>query len=109
MELRQLGGALGRAEPGAGALAKVDAEFLYFSVGMKDGPESGAATAAALARMNEAVARCDAGCRYLNFVERPGDPSVCWDAETYARLQRARAAFDPDEIFRANHTIVPSP
>jgi FAD/FMN-containing dehydrogenase len=108
MELRQLGGALGRAEPGAGALPKVDAEYLFFAVGMKDGPESGDLTEGHVSRMTDALAPFDAGCRYLNFAERHGDATDCWHADDYARLQRARAAYDPDGIFRANHAIVPS-
>jgi FAD/FMN-containing dehydrogenase len=107
-ELRQLGGAMGRRHPGGGALDRIDASFLYFGVGIKDGPESGEATEASLAKLNAAVTPYDAGCRYLNFVEQAGDPSVCWDAEAYERLQRARASYDPDGIFRANHVIAPT-
>jgi hypothetical protein len=108
MELRQLGGALRRREPGAGALATIDADFLYFGVGMVPGPEAAPAVKAAHARMIDAVNPWDAGCTYANFNEKHGDPSACWDAETFARLQRAKTAYDPDGILRANHAIVPT-
>jgi FAD/FMN-containing dehydrogenase len=109
VELRQLGGALGRKEPDAGALASLDAQFLYMGVGMRADEELAKATGAALARMHDAVAPYDAGCRYSNFVEdHLDDPSSCWDAEAYARLQKAKAAYDPDGLFRASHLIPPT-
>ncbi len=108
MELRQLGGALRRRGPGAGALASIDADFLYFGVGMVPGAEAAPAVRAAQARMIDAVKPWDAGCAYANFNEKHGDSSACWDAETFARLQRAKAAYDPDGILRANHAIVPT-
>ena len=42
-ELRQLGGALGRPHPGAGAMPMVDGQFLAFGVGIAATPEMGAA------------------------------------------------------------------
>ena len=109
VELRQLGGALGRREAGAGALASLDADFLYFGVGMEADEEMGKKARDDLTRMNEALVSHDAGCRYYNFSEQHlDDPSSCWDAETYARLQKARAAYDPDELFRASHAIAPA-
>lgn len=105
VELRHLGGALGPREPAAGALAAFDAGFLYFGVGMKDSPENGAATEAQLERMSSALSPWDAGSRYLNFLDERADPAVFWDGDSYARLQRARALYDPDGVFRANHVI----
>jgi FAD/FMN-containing dehydrogenase len=109
MELRQLGGALRRREPDAGALGSLDAEFLYMGVGMRADEETAKATAASLAPLHDALVPYDAGCRYSNFVEeRLDDPSSCWDADAYARLQKAKAAYDPDGLFRASHVIPPT-
>ena len=106
VELRQLGGALGRREAGAGALASMDADLLYFGVGMAADEEMAKVTGDDLARMNEALVAHDAGCLYHNFAEdHLDDPSGCWDAEAYARLKKAKAAWDPDGLFRPSHAI----
>jgi hypothetical protein len=45
---------------------------------------------------------------YLNFEEDPADPASFFGAETYGRLRDVKDAFDPDELFLANHPIPPA-
>ena len=69
-ELRQLGGALSRPHPGAGAMPMLDGEFLALGVGIAATPEMGAAGAAGRRRdSSRRWRRSASGRQYLNFVE----------------------------------------
>jgi FAD binding domain-containing protein/berberine-like enzyme len=105
VELRQLGGALAKAAPDAGAMASLNHGFVMFSVGMPMDEETGAA----IARHNEVVVDAlspwNAGVKYGNFTEAPTDPRTCFPAETFERLQQVKLHYDPEDVFRANHPI----
>jgi hypothetical protein len=47
---------------------------------------------------------------YLNFIGAEGEERVLagFGARTYARLQRVKAEYDPDNIFHINHNIRPA-
>ena len=45
---------------------------------------------------------------YPNFVEEPTDASGFFDADTWERLQRVKAPYDPRDLFRGNHHIPPA-
>jgi FAD/FMN-containing dehydrogenase len=47
----------------------------------------------------------DSGVKYANFVDIPMDARMCYPPETFDRLQRVKARYDPDDLFRANHPI----
>jgi FAD/FMN-containing dehydrogenase len=108
-ELRQLGGALARSGPDHGAADTFDGTYTMFSVGMTPTPEVAAAVAAALPVMRKAMAPYEGGRQYLNFAEQKGtDIRRFYDDETFDRLTRVKAQYDPDEVFRANHPIPPA-
>jgi hypothetical protein len=104
-ELRQLGGALGRREQGAGAFAAMDADYASHFVGLAPTPELAARGAADAVRAMAALAPVEAGGNYLNLAERRVDPSTGFDAATWKRLKAIRAAVDPDGLFLANHSF----
>jgi FAD/FMN-containing dehydrogenase len=104
-ELRQLGGALGRPHPGAGALPMLDGEFLAFACGIPVDPEVAARGHADCERLRAALAPWDNGGAYLNFVESAMDTSAAYAPEAWRRLRAIRAAADPDGLFVANHVI----
>jgi hypothetical protein len=70
VEVRHLGGALGRMEPGHGVLGTIEAGFAMFAVGMSMTPEMGAAMKAHIEVVHAALAPWNAGRDYLNFTER---------------------------------------
>ena len=37
---------------------------------------------------------------YMNFADRQADPRGAFDAVTYGRLRRVKAAYDPDDVIR---------
>ncbi len=104
-ELRQLGGALGRPHPGAGAMPMVDGQFLAFGVGIAATPEMGAAGQRDADAFIGALAPFTSGRQYLNFVEHPTDPSKGYDPVTWGRLVTLKSAFDPDAVIVANHPV----
>ena len=102
-ELRQLGGALGRAAPGAGALAKLDAGFVLNAVGMPIAPGSADAINADLDRLTDAMRPWHSAGGYINFADRPCDVEQIFTAEICARLRAVKDRWDPDGVIRANH------
>jgi FAD/FMN-containing dehydrogenase len=103
VELRHLGGALGRYA--GGALNRLDGDYLYFAVGIPMDPAVVAALEAHFAIVSAALAPQSSGNHYLNFAERPVDPVAFYGEQTYARLRKVKAEVDPLEIFRGNHEI----
>ena len=77
VELRHLGGALARPEPGHGALAALDGSFLAYSVGVYGDEASKAAVEANLASIKQAYAPYGGVRRYYNFVETKVDRRCC--------------------------------
>ena len=73
-ELRQLGGALGREHEGAGALPKLDGEFVVFAGAMAMTPEMAAQGQHDAHRLTKALSPWANGRSYLNFAENAVDP-----------------------------------
>jgi hypothetical protein len=90
VEVRHLGGALGRMQPGHGALATIEAGFALFAVGMAMTPELGAAVRAHIEIVQAALASWDAGRDYLNFTERRERGERLFGSTTYRRLQTVK-------------------
>lgn len=108
IEVRHLGGALGRRTPGCGALGSLAGGFAVFGVGMGPTPESIHAIEAGLDALHAAVAPWDEGRRYLNFSERPVDPASFYEPDAYRRLREVKRRVDPAARLLANHPIAPA-
>jgi hypothetical protein len=104
-ELRQLGGALGRPHEGAGALPKLEGQFVFFALGIAATPEMAATSLADASRAARAVAPWQNCKHYLNFAEHAVDTAKGFDKESYARLQALRAQLDPHGLMVSNHAI----
>ena len=83
----------------------MDGAFLTFAVGVLAVPELGAVHQQALAGIAAALAPYDDGRRYLNFTETSTDAARFFGPEAYQRLRAVKAAYDPENRFRANHPI----
>jgi FAD binding domain-containing protein/berberine-like enzyme len=105
VEVRHLGGALGRTSPEHGAFASVEAGFALFAVGLAMTPEMGAAVKAHVEVVHAALAPWDAGRDYLNFTERRERGERLFGAHTHRRLQAIKANVDPEDVFRSNHPV----
>ena len=107
VQLRQLGGALGRRSPGAGARATLPGSISLFALGVPEDEAAGATVTAHLESVQRAVLPYRSGY-YPNFVEEPADTSAFFDAETWARLRQVKALYDPGDLFKGNHHIPPA-
>ena len=105
VEIRHLGGALGRMQPGHGALATIEAGFALFAVGMAMTPVLAAAVRAHIEIVQAALASWDAGRDYLNFTERRERGERLFGSTTYRRLQTVKGKVDPEDVFRSNHPV----
>jgi hypothetical protein len=107
VEFRQLGGALGRTKPGSGAVTGLRGEFVMFSLGVPMDQDSAAAISHRLGEVSSVLEPFRCG-DYPNFVEKPTDASSFFDPETWAKLRRVKATYDPDDRFKGNHHIPPA-
>src|SRR3954447_17762331 len=94
LELRQMGGALARATPGAGARATLPGDISMFALGAIFDEPMREAVDTALADVDSALQPYRAGY-YANFVEEPADASAFFDPAAWARLRTVKAAYDP--------------
>src|SRR4051812_22039980 len=108
IELRHLGGAVGRAEPGHGATGTIDAGFALFGVGMAMTAEMVAGIEAYKPRLRAALEPYAAERAFLNFEEDEADSAYLFDPFTYARLRAVKAQYDPSDLFASNHPIPPA-
>jgi FAD/FMN-containing dehydrogenase len=105
VELRSLGGALGRRTPGHGARAKLDGDYLMFAVGGVFSPEQYGEVFAQAEAVSSALSPWDSGTRYLNFEEGKVDARLFFDEDTWRALRALRSHWDPKGLFLANHEI----
>lgn len=103
VELRQLGGAMGRQRFGGGAVRRRKGVAL-FAVGMCPFPDAAGPIDARIDELVEALHPWSAGRFSPNFSER-GDASGAFDPADLDRLRAVRRAIDPDGIFIATHRI----
>ncbi len=104
VELRQLGGAMGRQRFGGGAVRRRKGFGLY-AVGICPVPEAAPAIDARIDALIEALRPWSAGKFTPNFAERPAGADGAFDPADFDRLRAVRRAFDPDGIFHATHRI----
>ena len=104
-ELRQLGGAVGRPHPGAGALPRLEAAYAGFFIAVAATPELAARGLAAGAELERALAPWSSGRNVLTFTERPVDPGTVYESDRLARLRAVQAEVDPEGVFLANHPL----
>lgn len=108
IELRHLGGALGRPHPGGGALSTLEAEYSLYAAGMVPAPELEAPVRAQVRAIQAALGPWAAPRAYLNFTETRNRVESFWSRPTYQRLRRIKASVDPNDVIRANHPITPA-
>ena len=107
-DIRHVGGALRRPQPGSGALGTLDAEYMTFAVGIAPVPEARRAGNERLAMLHAALAPYDTGRLYLNFTDKRVDPARFYTPDAYRRLRAVKAVVDPQGVMRANHPIPPA-
>ena len=107
LQFRQMGGALARETPGAGARATLPGEISMFALGVAMDEAGGRAVREALDDLDAAVRPVAVG-HYPNFVEEPADASRFFAPGAWARLREVKALYDPEDVFAGNHHIPPA-
>ena len=102
VELRQLGGALSRPAPRAGALDRMDGSFLVLGVGMDTGA-GWAAVREDAHRIMSALQPWVTESTYLLMADEEADERRGWPAAAWRRLASLRAAADPRGLFVPRH------
>ena len=105
VEIRHLGGAVARPQPGHGAAAAFEAPFIMYSVGFAPTPEAAEAVEGAISVLREAVAGWEAEHTYLNFAETRRGPQSLFRPEAHERLRRIKAEVDPGDTILSNHPV----
>jgi len=108
-ELRHIGGALGRENEHAGALAKLDADYLMFGIGIPMTPELGQAIDQSLDHLEQTMAPWSADGGYFNFAERHCGVDTILPAAVCDRLGEVKHRWDPDGLIRSNHAVAVAP
>jgi len=108
LDIRHLGGALGRPAASPNAVDVRDARINVWGAAVGDPVEVGAV----LDRMRDlvgALAPWSTGRQYLNFMS--GDDAVenAFGDEVFRRLRTVKSQYDPTNVFRANnHNVLPN-
>jgi hypothetical protein len=106
VELRHLGGALGRAPARPSAVGHRDAAFTVFVVGM-----AGQETQDQQAVLLDALAPWRTGGPFVCFLSGadvdPATVATAYDPADHARLRAIKKVYDPRNLFRVNHNIEP--
>jgi hypothetical protein len=105
VEVRQLGGAIGRTRADHGSVASLEAPFLLYAVGIAPTPEAARAVERTVAGLRSALAGWESSQTYLNFAETKRDGKNLWSETSYRRLRRIKAAVDPHNRIRSNHEL----
>jgi FAD/FMN-containing dehydrogenase len=107
LQFRQMGGALAREAPGAGARATLPGQISMFALGVVPDEAAQAEVHAAVSDVERALQPHRVG-HYPNFIEKPADASTFFPADTWKRLRTIKARYDADDLFAGNHHIPPA-
>ncbi len=105
VEVRHLGGELGRARLRNGALAALAGEHVLYAVGATPVAELEGPVSAQVQAVMTAMAPWRAERTYMNFAETRREPGTFWDAAAHDRLKAIKAAVDPDGVIHSNHPV----
>lgn len=112
VEVRQLGGALGREPEVPAAIGHRDAAFTFFTIGMAP-PEDVDEVREYAEHLIEAMEPWSTGGAYVNFLSSdetdPRDVARAYSGEVLERLLSIKSDVDGTNMFRLNHNIRPMP
>ena len=102
LEIRRLGGALGRSSDDHGALDVAGAQYLLYGLGPMMSPEMGAAVRGALGGVMGRWRRGRPTTACSPSPTAPGSAKLL-PAPVADRLERIKSDYDPDALILANH------
>jgi len=112
LEIRHLGGALGREPAQPSAIGHRDSRFIMEVIGATPTPEVAELVRAHQARVAEAVRPFATGATYLNFLDleeaSPERVRAAYSPEVWELLVALKDRYDPENVFRFGRNIPPS-
>jgi len=105
VEIRHLGGALGRSRPTHGAAASFGGQFALFAVGPAPTEAAKEAVKGTVAALRTSLEPWESAHTYLNLCDTKRDPATLWTETSHHRLRRIKAAVDPQNVIRSNHEL----
>ncbi len=105
VELRQLGGALSRKVPGAGAQGALQGSFAFFAVGAPMGLGVAEAIVARVDALKAVLAPWDSGGTFLNFADARKTLADAIGEDGVVRLRAIRETIDPAGVFRPGRSL----
>ena len=108
VELRHWGGAMARPEPGAGPIGHRDVPFSIVAAAQAPDRDQADRLRAAVDAVGAELDPHATGGSFLNFLGDPDRTYTAYTPDDYRRLREVKAAYDPDNVFAANHNIPPA-
>lgn len=105
VDLRHLGGALGRPDARGGAVDHLPGRFLLFAVGIAPMPEVAALVRTQVDSLVEELQPWGAALEYQNFRERAVAPGRLYPTAQLERLRAVCDTVDPGRVLVANHPV----
>jgi FAD/FMN-containing dehydrogenase len=105
------GGAISRVPEDATAASHRDAPYMWHPIAAWDNPADSEREIAWVREASAAMEPFETGGVYLNFEQDEGEQHVRagYGPEKYARLVALKDRYDPENLFRINQNIPPSP
>ena len=108
VEVRHLGGELGRHRGEDSALGPLGAQYLMVAESATPTAELLAPTRAQIETVQDAVTRWAGEHMYLDFAETSHPRATLWTDHAYHRLRQIKASVDPHDVIQSNHPVPPA-
>jgi hypothetical protein len=111
IHFHQMGGAAGRAGTRTSSFSGRAAGYTYNLIGTWTDPAEDAMRIAAVRDASAALAPLSLATSYVNFEAETGAgrARAAYGSETYDRLSRLKAEYDPGNLFSRNQNVQPTP
>jgi len=108
IHVHHVGGAVARVGDGDTAFGHRGAPYVLNLIARSDSGEDYEPQVAWAQHLHAATEPFQSGGSYVNFLTDEGEARSAYEPETYARLQRLKAEYDPDNVFALNQNIAPA-
>ncbi|MGH2947412.1 MAG: FAD-binding oxidoreductase [Solirubrobacteraceae bacterium] len=108
VELRHWGGAMARPADDAGPIGHRDVPFSVMVMAQVEEREQLAAARSGVEGVAARLRAHATGGSFLNFLADPAETATAYTPEDYRRLAEVKRAYDPGNLFGANHNIPPA-